>query len=51
MREHVPVNEHRKGLGKKAILVAMSSDTVEKLGEGGKIVVASVREVSRKESG
>ncbi len=39
------------GLGKKAILVAMSSDTVDKLAEGVGIATANIREVLRKESG
>jgi predicted regulator of Ras-like GTPase activity (Roadblock/LC7/MglB family) len=39
------------GLGKKAILVAMSSDTMERLGEGVEVATANIREVLRKESG
>ncbi len=39
------------GLGKKAILVAMSTESVEKLGEGVEVATANIREVLRKESG
>jgi predicted regulator of Ras-like GTPase activity (Roadblock/LC7/MglB family) len=39
------------GLGKKAILVAMSSEGVDKLAEGVGVATANIREVLRKESG
>ncbi len=39
------------GLGKKAILVAMSSESVDKLAEGVGVATANIREVLRKESG
>ncbi len=35
---------------KKAILIVMSNDTVEKLGEGVEVAIANIREILRKES-
>ncbi len=37
--------------GENAILVAMSTESVEKLGEGVEVATANIREVLRKESG
>ncbi len=39
------------GLGKKAILVPTSTDTMEKLGECVEVATVNIREVLRKESG
>lgn len=39
------------GLGKKAMLVAMSTQGVDKLTEGIDVATANIREVLRKESG
>lgn len=39
------------GLGKKAMLVAMSTQGVDKLSEGVEVATANIREVLRKESG
>ncbi|TET89702.1 MAG: hypothetical protein E3J35_08960 [Methanomassiliicoccales archaeon] len=39
------------GLGKKAMLVAMSTQGVDKLTEGIEVATANIREVLRKESG
>ncbi len=37
--------------GEKAIFIAMSTESVEKLGEGVEVATGNIREVLRKESG